>query len=62
MEIELVPMLFAFATPQGPATFPANLPASVTQPRPTGQRGFYAHWRNNSKVVDPDAVRVLKGI
>lgn len=61
MEIELVPMLFAFATPQGPATFPANLPASVTQPRPTGQRGFYAHWRNNSKVVDADAVRVLKG-
>jgi HK97 family phage major capsid protein/HK97 family phage prohead protease len=61
MEIELVPMLFAFATPQGPATFPANLAASVTQPRPTGQRGFYAHWRNNSKVTHPDAVRVLKG-
>lgn len=55
MEIELVPMLFAFANG---ASFPAS---TVTQPRPTGQRGFYAHWRNNSKVVDPDAVRVLKG-
>lgn len=55
MEIELVPMLFAFANG---ASFPAS---TVTQPRPTGQRGFYAHWRNNSKVVNPDAVRVLKG-
>ena len=55
MEIQLVDMLFAFANP---ASFPAS---TVTQPRPTGQRGFYAHWRNNSKVVNPDAVRVLKG-
>jgi HK97 family phage major capsid protein len=56
MEIELVPMLFAFAAG---AAYPAQ--GTVTQPRPTGQRGFYAHWRNNSKVVNPDAVRVLKG-
>lgn len=56
MEIELVPMLFAFAAG---AAYPAE--GTVTQPRPTGQRGFYAHWRNNSKVVNPDAVRVLKG-
>jgi HK97 family phage major capsid protein/HK97 family phage prohead protease len=54
MEIELVNMLFAFSNP---ASYPAS---TVTQPRPTGQRGFYAHWRNNSKVVNPDAVRVLK--
>ncbi|MBM4613724.1 phage major capsid protein [Rhodococcus hoagii] len=43
MSIELIPMLFD----------PAN------GNRPTGQRGFYATWRNNSKVVNPNAFRVL---
>jgi HK97 family phage major capsid protein len=28
--------------------------------RPTGQRGLYAYWRNNSKVLSPKAFRVLK--
>lgn len=28
--------------------------------RPTGQRGFFAYWRNNSRVIDPNAFRVLK--
>lgn len=28
--------------------------------RPTGQRGFYAYWRNNCKVLAPEAFRVLK--
>jgi HK97 family phage major capsid protein len=28
--------------------------------RPTGQRGLYAFWRNNSKVLSPNAFRVLK--
>ena len=27
--------------------------------RPTGQRGFYAIWRNSSKVLDPNAFRKL---
>jgi HK97 family phage major capsid protein len=27
--------------------------------RPTGQRGFYMHWRTGSNLVVPDAVRVL---
>lgn len=26
---------------------------------PTGQRGLYAHWRNTSKVTNPNAFRVL---
>lgn len=26
---------------------------------PTGQRGFYAYWRNNARVLDPNAFRVL---
>ena len=26
---------------------------------PTGQRGFYAYWRNNAKVLDANAFRVL---
>ena len=26
---------------------------------PTGQRGFFAYWRNNAKVLDPAAFRVL---
>ncbi len=30
--------------------------------RPTGQRGFYAFWRNGSKVINADAFRVLVGI
>lgn len=29
-----------------------------TNHRPTGQRGFYAYWRNNSVVVDDNAFRV----
>jgi HK97 family phage major capsid protein/HK97 family phage prohead protease len=45
MSVELIPMLFT--TP--------SLGAAL----PTGQRGFYAHWRNNSKVVDANAARVL---
>lgn len=28
--------------------------------RPTGQRGFYAYWRNACKVLTPNAFRVLK--
>ncbi|HMF61354.1 MAG TPA: phage major capsid protein [Vicinamibacterales bacterium] len=28
---------------------------------PTGQRGFYAYWRNGSKVIDPVAFRALTG-
>jgi HK97 family phage major capsid protein len=28
---------------------------------PIGQRGFYAYWRNGSKVVDPVAFRALTG-
>jgi predicted phage gp36 major capsid-like protein len=27
--------------------------------RPTGQRGFYAYWRNSAKVLDANAFRVL---
>jgi HK97 family phage major capsid protein len=27
---------------------------------PTGQRGMYAVWRNSSKVLDPNAFRLLK--
>lgn len=30
--------------------------------RPTGQRGFYAIWRNTSKVVDANAFRKLKAL
>ncbi|MDQ6901241.1 MAG: phage major capsid protein [Candidatus Dormibacteraeota bacterium] len=26
---------------------------------PTGQRGFFAYWRNNARVLDPNAFRVL---
>jgi HK97 family phage major capsid protein len=29
--------------------------------RPSGQRGMYAVWRNSSKVLDPNAFRVLTG-
>lgn len=29
--------------------------------RPSGQRGLYAYWRNNSKVLSANAFRVLKG-
>jgi HK97 family phage major capsid protein len=43
MDIEVIPHLFGAA--QG------NLP--------TGQRGFYAYWRNTSKVLDPNGFRVL---
>jgi HK97 family phage major capsid protein len=43
MDIEVIPHLFGAA--QG------NLP--------TGQRGFYAFWRNNARVLDPNAFRVL---
>lgn len=28
--------------------------------RPSGQRGFYAHWRVGADVLDPDAFRVLR--
>ena len=52
MSVELVPMLMGAVTPAAGAAL---------RPMPTGQRGFYAHWRNNSKVVDPNAVRILKG-
>jgi HK97 family phage major capsid protein len=31
-----------------------------TNRRPTGQRGIFAVWRNNSAVLDPAAFRVLK--
>lgn len=27
--------------------------------RPTGQRGFYAFWRNTAKVIDPNGFRIL---
>ncbi|BBB01069.1 putative phage major capsid protein [Actinacidiphila reveromycinica] len=27
--------------------------------RPTGQRGIYAYWSNNSKIIVPNAIRVL---
>jgi HK97 family phage major capsid protein len=43
MDIEVIPHLFGAS--QG------NLP--------TGQRGFYAYWRNTSKVLDAAAFRVL---
>jgi HK97 family phage major capsid protein/HK97 family phage prohead protease len=29
--------------------------------RPSGQRGLYAIWRNTSKVLDPNAFRLVKG-
>lgn len=29
---------------------------------PTGQRGMYAVWRNSSKVLDPNAFRLLKAL
>lgn len=29
--------------------------------RPSGQRGLYAIWRNSSKVLDPNAFRLLEG-
>ncbi|AEV52065.1 putative capsid protein [Rhodococcus phage REQ1] len=45
MSIELVPHVFATS---GGAIVP------------TGQRGLFAVWRNNSKVLVPDAFRVLK--
>lgn len=50
MDIELLPMLWS-----------ANVPAvdTPTGVLPTGQRGFYAHWRNYGKVVDAAAVRAL---
>jgi HK97 family phage major capsid protein len=43
LDIEVIPHLFGAA--QG------NLP--------TGQRGFYAYWRNTARVLDPNAFRVL---
>jgi HK97 family phage major capsid protein len=43
MDVEVIPHLFGAS--QG------NLP--------TGQRGFYAYWRNTSKVLDPAGWRVL---
>lgn len=43
MDVELIPHLF------GPSQ--GNLP--------TGQRGIYAYWRNGSKLLDPNAWRVL---
>ncbi len=33
----------------------------ATNRYPTGQRGFYAYWRNGSKVIDPVAFRALTG-
>jgi HK97 family phage major capsid protein len=30
--------------------------------RPTGQRGLFAYWRNSSKLIDANAIRVLIGI
>ena len=30
--------------------------------RPSGQRGLFAVWRNSSKVIDPNAFRVLKSL
>lgn len=44
MSIELIPHLFD---------------TSGAGSLPTGQRGLYAHWRNNSIVTDPNAFRVL---
>jgi HK97 family phage major capsid protein len=44
MDIELIPHLFNTGTPG----------------MPTGQRGFYAFWRNNANVLSPNAFRVLK--
>jgi HK97 family phage major capsid protein len=43
MDIELIPHLFNTGTPG----------------LPTGQRGFYAFWRNNANVLSPAAFRVL---
>ena len=48
MDIEVIPHIFA--TVSG-----ANPVATV----PVGQRGFYAFWRNNGRVLDPNAFRVL---
>lgn len=44
MDIELIPHLFNTGTPG----------------MPTGQRGFYAFWRNNANVLSASAFRVLK--
>lgn len=30
--------------------------------RPTGQRGIYAIWRNNTKILNDDAFRILKAV
>lgn len=43
MDIELIPHLFNTGTPG----------------MPTGQRGFYAFWRNNANVLSASAFRVL---
>jgi predicted phage gp36 major capsid-like protein len=31
-----------------------------TNGRPTGQRGLYALWRNNSIILNPNSFRVLR--
>jgi hypothetical protein len=33
-----------------------------TNQRPNGSRGLYALWRNSSKLIDAQAVRVLIGL
>jgi HK97 family phage major capsid protein len=33
----------------------------ATSRYPIGQRGFYAYWRNGSKVLDPVGFRALTG-
>jgi HK97 family phage major capsid protein len=33
----------------------------ATNRYPVGQRGFYAYWRNGSKVIDAAAFRALTG-
>jgi HK97 family phage major capsid protein len=48
MNMELVPHLFQQAT------------AGSGTGMPTGQRGYYAWWRNNSVIVIDNAFRLLK--
>ncbi len=48
MNMELVPALFRQAG------------AGAGFGLPTGQRGYYAWWRNNAVILNPNAFRLLK--
>jgi HK97 family phage major capsid protein len=48
MNMELIPQLFQQAT------------AGAGVGLPTGQRGYFAWWRNNAVIVNPTAFRLLK--